>query len=419
MPIEPHLVRAKFPSLTSPAIYIDNPGGTQVPYQVVDRMVDYLVTKNANQGGAFATSLASDDLIAEARQACADFLNAADPAEIVFGPNMTSLTFSISRSLARELGPGDEIVVTRLDHSANVCPWLLIARDRGCTIRWLDFDIEDCTLRMDQLAMLLNERTKLVAVGYASNAVGTINPLPRIVQMAHQAGALCYVDAVQFAPHGPIDVQALGSDFLVYSAYKIFGPHVGVLHGRREHLERLHAYKVRPAPEEPPQKFETGTQNHEGIAGLLGSLEYLTWLGEKFGAEHTEGLAGSLQGRRLVLKLAMTAIGAYETGLTPVLIGSLRSIQGLRIYGISDPRRLDRRVPTVAFTLKGYSPRRAAEELGRKGIHVWDGNYFAVGVTECLGLEAGGGMIRVGLVHYNVETEIQQLEQALREMVGS
>jgi cysteine desulfurase family protein (TIGR01976 family) len=414
MTLDPSRVRACFPALTSPDVYFDNPGGTQVPHHVVDRMVDYLVTKNANHEGAFATSRASDALVDEARRAAADFLNAERPEEIVFGANMTTLTFHLSRSLARTLQPGDEIVVTRLDHDANISPWLLVAEDLGCGVRWLDFDIEDGTLRLDQLDGLLSPRTKLVACGYASNALGTVNPVAQIVSRARRAGAWTYIDAVHYAPHGPIDVQALGCDFLVASAYKFFGPHVGVLYGRFDLLHSLPAYRVRPAPAQPPGKFETGTGNFEGIAGLLGALDYLAWVGETFGAEHAERYRSEFTGRRLLLKQAMSAIRAHEVEMGKALLDELQSVPGLRIYGLTDPRRLDQRVPTFSFTLAGHEPRAVAEALGRRGIYTWDGNYYALAVTERLGLEATGGMVRVGLAHYNTQEEIERLGNALR-----
>ncbi len=419
MALDPQQVRSHFPALTSPAVFFDNPGGTQVPNTVVDRMVDYLVRTNANHEGAFATSRASDALIDEARRAAADFVNAARPEEIVFGPNMTTLTFGLSRALARRFGKGDEIIVTRLDHDANIAPWLLAAEDRGCTVRWVDFDVEDCTLRMDQLDAALGPRTRLVAAGYASNAVGTINPVAEIVQRARAAGALTYIDAVQYGPHGPIDVQALDCDFLVVSAYKFFGPHMGVLYGKYEHLDRLRAYKVRPAPDDPPGKFETGTGNFEGMAGVLGALEYLSWIGATFGGEHAERYAQAFSGRRLALKQALAAIRAYEMELSRRLLAALEPIPGLRIWGITDRRAVDRRVPTVSFTLEGHHPRRVAEALDERGIYVWDGNYYALAVTERLGLEAGGGMVRVGLAHYNTIEEIARLGQALREIAAS
>jgi len=416
MPLDPERIRDEFPALKSGAVFFDNPGGTQVPRRVIECMADYLATKNANRGGAFPTSAATDAGIEEARRAAADFLGAALPEEIVFGPNMTTLTFALSRSLAHELQPGDELVVTRLDHDANIAPWVRIAEERRCAIRWVDFDVEDCTLRMEDLEAALSERTRLVAVGYASNAVGTINPVERIVSLAREAGALCFIDAVQYAPHGPIDVQALGCDFMVVSAYKFFGPHIGMLYGRREHLERLAAYKVRPAPDRPPGKWETGTQNHEGIAGALGAIEHLEWLGETFGGEHGERRQGEARGRGRYLTQAMQAVRDYEMGLSRAAIDALSRIPGLRIWGITEPRMIDRRVPTVSFTLEGRTPRQVAEALGERGIYVWDGNYYALAVTERLGLEESGGMVRVGMAHYNTLGEVERLGEAMGQI---
>ena len=407
MTLDVQAIRAQFPALTSGLIYFDNPGGTQVPNRVVDRMVDYLVTKNANHEGAFPTSQRSDALIDQARQAMAALLNAS-PAEIVFGANMTTLTLHLSRSIARRLQPGDEIIVTRLDHDANISPWMLVAEDRGCTLRWLDFDVEDCTLRLDDLEALLSKRTRLVAVGYASNAVGTINPVERIVELAHQAGALCYVDAVQYAPHGPIDVRRLDCDFLAVSAYKFFGPHAGVLYGKREHLERLFPYKVRPAPEMPPDKFETGTGNFEAMAGTLGAVEYLASLAP-------EGQPAELHS---ALTIALQSIRQHEQSLSRTLVKALQPLPGVHIHGITDPAAMHLRVPTVSFTVPGLHPRRIAAALGELGIQVWDGNYYALAVTERLGVESQGGMVRVGLVHYNTEDEIQRLVDALRPILG-
>ena len=406
-------IRAQFPALAGEAIFLDNPAGTQVPKQVLKRIHQYLVEMNANVHGAFATSRESDALIDEARSACADFYNAPRPEEIVFGPNMTSLTFNFSRSLARWLAPGDEIVVTHLDHDANITPWTMVADDIGCTVRWVDFDVENGTLRLDSLEAALAHKPKLVAVGYASNALGTINQVKQITQMAHDAGALVFIDAVQYAPHGPIDVQDLGCDFLVSSAYKFFSTHVGVLYGRYELLDQLKAYKVRPADDLPPDKFETGTKNHEGIAGVLGALEYLEWIGENFGHAYAEKYQDRYQGRALRLKQAMAAIRAYEFEISRALIETLQGIPGLRLYGLDDPRELESRVPTFAFTMEGYSPRQIAEKLGLAQIYVWDGNYYALAVTERLGLEAHGGMVRVGPVHYNTVDEIKRLGEVL------
>jgi cysteine desulfurase family protein (TIGR01976 family) len=414
--IDPALVRSRFPALASGAVFLDNPGGTQIAQPALDRMQDYLTRTNANHGGAFRTSRESDAMVEAAREAAADFLGAARPEEIIFGANMTTLTFHMSRTLCRHLGPGDEIVVTRLDHDANIAPWVLAAQDREAVVRWVDFDPRDCTLDMEGLARILSPRTKIVALGYASNAVGTINDVAHATQLAHAAGALCYVDAVHYAPHGPIDVGSLGCDLLVCSAYKFFGPHVGVLYGRFDLLQELAAYKVRPASDEPPHKFETGTGNFEALAGLLGTLEYLEWLGGQFGSEYEETYAGTLAGRRLRLRTAQAAVRAYEVELGRYLIERLQVVRGLRIYGLQEAARLDRRVPTVSFTLEGHHPRAVAERLASAGIYVWDGNHYAPEVTTRLGLESSGGTVRVGPVHYNTRAEIDRLVEALEEL---
>ena len=416
MTLDISLIRSQFPALSGETIFLDNPAGTQVAEQVLKRINQYLVETNANTHGAFATSAASDALLAEARAACADFYNASRPEEIVFGPNMTSLTFNFSRSLARWMSPGDEIVVTRLDHDANITPWTMIAEERGCKVRWVDFDIENGTLRLDSLEDALSHKPKLVAVGYASNALGTINPVRQITQMAHDVGALVYVDAVQYAPHGPIDVQDLGCDFLVSSAYKFFSTHVGILYGRYNLLQGLTAYKVRPAGDLPPDKFETGTKNHEGIAGVLGAMEYFEWVGKTFGNVYTEKYQESYQGRRLELKKAMAAIRAYEYEISRAMITTLKGIPGVRMYGLDDVRELEKRVPTFAFTMEGYSPRQIAEILADENIYVWDGNYYALEVTERLGVEQHGGMVRVGPVHYNRVDEIERLGEVLSSL---
>jgi cysteine desulfurase family protein (TIGR01976 family) len=409
-------IRGQFPALERPAIFLDNPAGTQVAKPCLQRVRAYLVEHNANHDGAFATSRASDAVVDEARAAAADFLNASRPEEIVFGPNMTSLTFNFSRALGRWLEPGDEIVVTRLDHDANITPWVMLAEDRGLRVRWVDFHTEDGTLDMEDMQRALQDRPRLVAVGYASNALGTINPVAKIVEMAKQAGALTFIDAVQYAPHGPIDVQRLGCDFLVCSAYKYFGPHVGVLYGRYDLLDGLTAYKVRPAPSDPPGKFETGTGNFEGYAGVLGALDYLEWVGENFGGQYEDKYQDRYQGRALKLKQAMSAIRSYEYELSRALLDVLEETPGVTVYGPTDRRQLEERVPTVSFTMKGLHPRRVAEELDKENIYVWDGNYYALAVTERLGLEDGGGMVRVGPVHYNTVEEIHRFGEALRRI---
>ena len=414
--IDVGLVRTRFPALSSSTIFLDNPGGTQTVRSALWRMERYLKATNANHGGAFKTSRESDAVVAEARAAAADFLNAARPEEIVFGPNMTTLTFQISRSLARTLGPGDEVVVTRLDHDANVAPWLLIAADRGATVRWVDIDPEDGTWSLEALRAVVTARTKLVAIGWASNALGTINHVAAACQIAREAGALSYVDAVHWAPHGPIDVQEVACDFLVCSAYKFFGPHLGILWGRYDLLDALPAYKVRPAGDHPPDKFETGTQSFEAITGMHGALEHIAWVGDTFGGTFKELHAGRFTGRALSLKLGMESIRAYERTLSAALAHKLTTIRGLRVRGLTNPATFARRVPTFSFTLDGHPPRQVCEDLDRSGIAAWDGNYYALSLTERLGLEESGGMVRVGAVHYNTAAELDRLEEVLRRI---
>ncbi len=407
-------VRRQFPALNRPEIFFDNPGGTQIAKPSLDRVTRYLIESNANHEGAFATSIASDAVLDEAHRAMADFYNAASPEEIVFGNNMTTITLHLSRSLSREWKEGDEIVVTRLDHDANVTPWVLAAQDRGVKVNWVDFDVEEGTLNMDDVHKALERKPKLLAVGYASNSLGTINPVKKIIDMAHEAGALVYIDAVQYAPHGPINVQKLDCDFLISSAYKFFGTHSAILYGKRNLLEELYAYKVRPATNHLPGKFETGTQNHEGIAGVLGVIEYFEWVGREFGGEYVEGLGGeNYQGRRLELKKAMSAIHAYEFELSKALLSALNDVPGLRLYGLNDIRRLEERVATFSFRLNNIHPRVVAEKLAGEGIFVWDGNYYALNVSERLGVEEQGGMVRVGAAHYNTLEEVARLKDAL------
>jgi cysteine desulfurase family protein (TIGR01976 family) len=376
-------------------------------------MSRYLERSNANHEGAFETSGESDEILARAHSAAADFLGAGGADEVAFGQNMTALTFAVSRAIGRTLRPGDEVVVTRLDHDANVAPWLALQEERGVAIRWVEIRPDDCTLDMAGFERALGPRTRVVAVGLASNAVGTVNSIPRIVEMAHAAGAMTYVDAVHAAPHMPIDVIALDTDFLVCSPYKFFGPHLGLLYGKRERLEQVASYKVRPAPDEAPGKWETGTLPGESIAGLLGTFDYLEWLGR------APGGAGDVATRREAFKAAMTAIRASERQLGAAALEALSRISGLHLRGIVDPARFDERVPTFAFTLDGHTPRHVAEELGRRGIAVWDGDYYAYELIRALGLAESGGMVRVGLAHYNMPEEIERLGQALEEIGGA
>lgn len=417
--------RRYFPSLTldvngKQAIYFDNPGGTQVAQQVIDAMVSYFREANANSHGAFLTSLRTDQVIAAARTAMADFLHAASPNEIVFGPNMTTLTFAFSRAIGKTLQPGDEIVVTILDHDANVAPWLAL-QERGVVVRTVDVRTDDLTLDMKDMREKITERTRVVAVGYASNAVGTINDVATITRWAREVGSLVWIDAVQFAPHGPIDVQALNADFLVCSSYKFFGPHLGILYGKSEHLEKFPAYKVRPASNSIPDRWETGTQNHEGLAGLVGVIDYLAMIGR----EHNTMYSGwfkeysggsSFSGRQRELKIAMHAMMEYERGLSAQLLSGLREIKGLHVYGITNPQQLAWRVPTIACTMEGYTPRELAEFLASQGIFAWDGNYYALGIMERLGLEAKGGALRLGMAHYNTLNEIDRVLECLEQV---
>jgi cysteine desulfurase family protein (TIGR01976 family) len=424
-PLDLSPYRSYFPSLAQEingqrVVYFDNPGGTQVALQVIDEMVNYYRTANANTGGAFLTSRRTDEMIANARHAMADFLHAGSPNEIVFGPNMTTLTFAFSRAIGKTLHEGDEIVVTVLDHDANVAPWLAL-QERGVVIRTVDVHPENVTLDMEDMRSKINERTKLVAVGYASNASGTINDVATIIAWAREVGALTWIDAVQFAPHGPIDVQQLDADFLVCSSYKFFGPHLGILYGKAEHLATFPAYKVRPASDFAPDRWETGTQNHEGLAGLIGAIDYLAMLGNEQAtlyshAFHDASGKSLYIGRQRDLKIAMQAIMDYERGLSAYLLAGLREIRGIHVYGITDPRQFEQRVPTVICTTDDHTPRELAEMLASHAIFAWDGNYYALSIMERLGLEEHGGALRLGMAHYNTTAEIDRVLLCLEQL---
>ena len=414
MSLDLSAIRSQFPSLDRQAIFLDNPAGTQICKQSLERINRYLLECNANHEGQFETSRKSDEILHEAHAAMADFLNASRPEEIIFGNNMTTLTLHISRSLARTLQKGDNLLVTRLDHDANISPWMLIAEEKGCNLLWVDIDVEQGTLDLDDFARALEKKPKIAAFGYASNLLGTINPVKTLTKMAKEAGALVYVDAVQYAPHGAIDVREIDCDFLVCSSYKFFGPHAGALYGRYDLLNELKAYKVRPASNELPYKFETGTQNHEGIAGVLGALEYFEWLGNRFGGDNAQALQDTgYTGRRLSFRQAGSAIRGYEHELSKALIEAIQSVPGTRIHGITDLDRLDERVPTVSFTLQGREPEKIARAIGNEGIYVWNGHNYALAIVERMGLLEAGGMVRVGPVHYNTLEEIERFREAL------
>lgn len=411
-------VRAQFPSLRGDGeispVFFDNPAGTQVPQVVIDAVREYFTTMNANSGGAFATSQRSDAMVRETRERMADFLNAPSADEIVIGANMTTLNFALSRALAKRLNAGDELVLTRMDHDANVAPWLRVADDLGLTVKWVDLRPDDCTLDLDSLEAALTPQTKIVATVHASNAVGTINPVGRIAEMAHAAGALHVVDAVQSAPHIPLDVQAIGCDFLLCSSYKFFGPHLGILWGRYDLLAELPAYKVRPAKDKPPYRWETGTPAFELIHALGAALGYLETLGHQYGAAYAAQYP-QFSGRRLTFKTAMAALADYERDLITHLIEVLQALPDVTIRGVCEPVRYAERVPTVAFWHARCTPREIAEALAREEIYVWDGNYYAVEVMARLGY-AEHGMVRVGLAHYNTHEEIERFAAAMRKL---
>ena len=406
-------VRSQFPSFRAQvkgrtAAFLDGPAGTQVPASVMTAIQNYLTECNANHGGVFHTSRINDEMIASTRVAMGDFFNCG-PDEVVFGQNMTTLTFAFSRAIGRELGPGDEILLTTLDHDANFSPWKAL-EERGVTVRVADICEQDCTLNLEDLKSKLSQRTRLVAVGYASNSVGSINPVCEITRLAHAAGAMTYIDAVHYAPHGLIDVKELDCDFLVCSPYKFFGPHMGTLFGKREHLQRFKPYKVRPSSDESPDRWETGTLAFELIAGVGAAVDYIAEVGRRSDP--------AAKTRREALRSAYRTTVAYERRLLTDLIQGLQTIPGLRIYGITDPKRFEERCSTLSLRIGDHHPRKIAEFLDERGIFTWDGNYYALNLSERLGVEEKGGMLRIGLVHYNTAEEVERLLDALREFAS-
>ncbi len=399
--------RSRFPSLARemdgrPVVFADAPGGSQVPEAVIEAMSGYLRRSNANAHGAFATSQETDDVIVGAHRAAADLLN-ADADEVIFGPNATSLLLAISRSVGRTLSPGDEVVVTRLDHDANVRPWVLAAEDAGATVRWVDLRPEDVTLDVDSFEAALSERTKVVAFTLASNAVGTVTPAASLVRIVRErTEAIVACDGVHVAQHRGIDVRAIGADLVACSPYKIFGPHLGIVFGRRALLDSLRPYKVRPASDEPPDAFETGTQNHEAFAGWIAAVDYLA------------GLAGGAGDRRARLGDAFErAIVPYEAELSRRFLDGIGSISGIRQFGIADAGRVHERTPTFAIRVGDRHPAETAKALAERGVYVWDGNYYALELMERLGLEETGGAVRIGFCHYNTSAEVDRVLEEL------
>ena len=408
-------IRGSFPSLSRKfnereAVYFDGPGGSQVPQSVADAVSNYLLNNNANTGMSFVTSIETDEIITETLSACAEFLGCSDPNEIAFGQNMTSLNIQLASALSKTWGPGDEIVVTRLDHDANVRPWSLAAEWSGASLKKIEVNPDDCTLDMGSVAESISESTVLVAIGAASNLSGTINNLRELIGIAHNFGAEVVVDAVHFAPHSLIDVEDIGCDFLLCSPYKFFGPHQGILWGRRGRMEELPVAKLRVSTEEVPFRWMTGTQSHEGMAGTRAAIDHIAWIGREVSGN--EGL-----GRREALKIAYSAIEGHERELCLRMIQGLADIDGLKIWGITNPERIAERSPTVSFT----HPKMVASEIGAflaaRGIFVWAGNFYALELTEALGLEPEG-VLRVGLLHYNSMEEVNFFLESVREILG-
>lgn len=398
-------VRMQFPALRRtehgrPVVWLDGPGGSQVPHSVIDAIGGFLTRGGSNHGGAFTASRDSEAVHEAARSAVADLLGARPDDYVVFGMNMTSLNFALSRALSTGWGPGDEVVVTRLDHDANISPWLLAAADRGATVRWVPFDTTSYRLDMEALAATVGSRTKVVAVTHASNAIGTIVDVAAVTRIAHEVGALVVVDAVHFAPHGLIDLAAADCDFMLASAYKFFGPHLGTMVGRAALLEKLDAYKVRPAPDTGPGKWETGTQSFEALAGVVAAVDHIADLAEKRGT------------RRERIADAFTAIGVHAVTLGRRFLAGLP--ESATVFGITDA--LESRTPTYAIELEGFSARRLATELADRGIYVTDGDYYAMEVMNTLH-RADGGLVRIGFLHYTTEPEVDRLLTALHELV--
>lgn len=409
-------IRSLFPSITIPTddgtipIFLDNPAGTQVPQSVMDAVTTYYMTMNANSGGLFATSQRNDAMVEGTRQRMADFLNAPSKDEIVIGANMTTLNFALSRAIAKTLSAGDEVVLTRMDHDANVSPWIRIAEDYDLVVKWVDMNTADCTLDMDSLEEALTEKTKIVATVHASNAVGTVNPMKQVAGMAHAVGAYHVVDAVQSAPHVPIDVQEIGCDFLLCSSYKFYGPHLGIMWGRKDLLETLPAYKVRPSKDKSPNRWETGTPSYETFNAMSACLDHWEMVGEKFGDHHLPQYSG----RVLRMKQGMLAVQDYERGLVTRLVDGLQSIKGVTIAGITDIERFDFRVPTVSMVKAGHSPDAIASFLADHHIYVWSGDYYAVEIMKRL--ERPEGMVRIGIGQYNLPEEIDRLLELVESL---
>jgi cysteine desulfurase family protein (TIGR01976 family) len=401
-------VRSRFPALSSGAVFLDNPAGTQVPGSVIEAVSAAMVGAASNTGGYFKASLDADAVVDRAHEAMAEFLGAASGREIIIGQSMTMLTFQISRSLGRRWQPGDEVIVTRMDHDGNVAPWLKLAEERDLTIRWLPVNRDSWRIEPEELRPLLSQKTRLLAVNYASNMMGSINPVAELTALAHAAGALVYVDAVQLVPHRLADVAALGCDFLVCSSYKFFGPHLGVLWGREQLLSELYAYAVRCAPQAPPGRHEIGTSQAELFAGLAAAVDYWVWLGEQNGA------GGDRRGK---LKAAYRAATDYEAPLTQRLIDGLLETRGVQLQGVARVDATTERVPTVSVTHPRHRATALARALAQQGINVWSGHNYAYELAKYLGLDEEDGVLRIGLAHYNTAAEVERIVRSLSELL--
>lgn len=405
-------VRACFPAISGaaqPPVFLDNAAGTQVPQSVIDAVADAMAHAACNLGGRFAGSHRAMAVWDAAHEAGADIVGAPSARGVIIGSSMTALTLHISRSIGRLCQPGDEIVLTRMDHEGDVAPWLLMAQDRGLTVRWVPFDTESWQIEPDALRAVMSHRTRLVAMNYASNMTGSINDIAALVKVVHEFGALAYVDAVQMTPHHLPDVSALDCDFLVCSAYKFFGPHMAVLWGRESVLERMEAYKCRCSSDELPERYEHGTPQTELLAGLTATADYLAWLGTECGH------SGSRRDRMLG---AYAAFGAHETPLTLRLIAGIQAIPGTTIHGITNPNRVHERVPTVSFTHDRISTHAFAQALADQDIFVWSGHNYALEPARQLGLDEDTGVVRLAIAHYNTAEEIERALAALAAVVS-
>ena len=407
-------IRRSFPSLSRKfdgreAVYFDGPGGSQVPQSVANAVSHYLLNHNANTGMSFATSIETDEIITETLVACADFLGCSDPNEIAFGQNMTSLNIQLASALSKTWGPGDEIVVTKLDHDGNVRPWSLAAEWSGASLKKIEVNPDDCTLDMESMAESITESTVIVAIGAASNLSGTINDLRRVVDIAHGFGAEVVVDAVHLAQHSLIDVQDIGCDFLLCSPYKFFGPHQGILWGRADRMAELPVAKLRVSTEGIPFRWMTGTQSYEGLAGTLAAIEHIAWVGRKVGREELP--------RREALSAAFKAIESHENELCWQIVEGLMDIEGVRIWGITDSNRSNERAPTVSFTHPSKTASEIADALAEQGIFVWAGNFYALELSEALDLGPEGAL-RIGVLHYNTTEEVERFLSVVRDILG-